>query len=63
VPDNQGRLYYFPEETGRKARLIFDGGYEGGFIHIYEQIESIPRTELQARIQTYGFPQEWRLES
>jgi len=47
------RVYYLAEREDRKAVLIFDGGYAGGDIHIYEHKESRETTELEEEMKQY----------
>lgn len=55
------KIYYFPETQERRAVLIFDGGYEGGDIHIYEHKETLPDSELDAQIRKHGHPMSWKI--
>ena len=63
----QPKLYYLEEKGRRKAILIFDPGYvdeQGnpiGFVHIYEQRETVPRAELQSQLDKYGHSVSWIL--
>ena len=47
------RVYYLAEREDRKAILVFDGGYVGGDIHIYEHKESRPTKEIEEEVKAY----------
>jgi len=44
-------LYWVRRPKGEKDLLIFDAGYEGGSIHIYEYRESIEVKEIQKQVE------------
>jgi hypothetical protein len=49
------RVYYLAERQDRKALLVFDAGYAGGDIHVYEHKETIATERLEEEMkQFYG---------
>lgn len=51
MTEREPRVYYLPERQDRKAMIIFDGGYFGGDIHIYEHKETIATDDMQKELQ------------
>jgi hypothetical protein len=47
------RVYYLAEREDKKAMLIFDAGYAGGDIHIYEHREMISSQEIEEEMKTH----------
>ena len=49
----EAKVYYIPERENEKAIIIFDGGYAGGDVHIYEHKKSCSTEEIQEEIKAY----------
>jgi hypothetical protein len=47
------RIYWVEKPASGKPLLVFDGGYPGGDIHIYEYKESIPSDKAISEVETY----------
>jgi hypothetical protein len=59
------RVYWIHKPEGEKDLLIFDAGYVGGDIHIYEFKESIPSENIEEEIKSYyqnNLPKEFLKE-
>jgi len=48
----EARVYYIQRE-GKKAILVFDAGYAGGDVHIYEHKESCSAKEIEEEVRAY----------
>jgi len=49
------RVYWVSKKNPEESVLIFDGGYEGGMIHIYRFKESRPSREIEMEyMKTHG---------
>jgi len=49
----EARVYYLQEREDRKAIIVFDAGYAGGDVHIYEHKEAFPTKEIKKEIGAY----------
>ena len=58
MTEREPRVYFVPEKKDRKAMIIFDAGYAGGDVHIYEHKESISTDEMGKELQL----SEWQLK-
>jgi hypothetical protein len=58
MTEREPRVYFLPEKQGRKAMLVFDGGYTGGDIHVYEYKETIATDEIQKELQLPEYQQK-----
>ncbi|MDI6905237.1 MAG: hypothetical protein QMD13_07110 [Candidatus Bathyarchaeia archaeon] len=47
------KVYYVPERVGRNAILIFDAGYAGGDVHVYEYKESRSVKEIEEEMKAH----------
>lgn len=47
------RVYWIKKQEGEKDLLVFDGGYFGGMIHIYEFKESVPSEKIAEESKAY----------
>lgn len=45
------RVYYSAEREDRKAILVFDAGYAGGDVHIYEHKETRLAKEIEDEVK------------
>jgi hypothetical protein len=51
MTEREPRVYFIPETKDRKAMIVFDGGYFGGDIHVYEHKEAIAIKDIQKELQ------------
>jgi len=55
LEDRKAKVYWFQAEK----KLIFDPGYVGGDIHIYNHDQSMSATHLEEKLKLFGHYMDW----
>lgn len=55
MKDRKAKVYWFQDEK----KLIFDPGYVGGDIHIYNHDQSMSATHLEEKLKLFGHYMDW----
>lgn len=58
ITPRKRRIYWVRKPKGEKDLLIFDGGYVGGDIHVYEFKESYSSKKIEEDMKAEDMPME-----
>ncbi len=61
MEDRKAKVYWFQKPKDDRDILIFDPGYHGGDIHIYEHNETMNATRLEEQLKKYGYHMDWKI--
>ena len=53
IIQRKSRIYWVKGKKDDKDLLIFDRGYNGGDVHIYELKDSFPQTKIEEYMKNY----------